>query len=346
MSGASTASTAGASEIDVSAHDRGSVGGGASARLPLRKPKALRTGSRFAVVAPASPGHKEPEERGVAELLRLGFSVEMRDSIPSEGYFAASAAERRAELLRALRDPQVEALISLRGGYGSNYLLDEALAAEIGASAPKCLIGFSDLTSLEIFLWQKLGWTSIYGPMVAAGLDGGPGAAKGYDEASFRNAIGVGATSGAWSMNLQGNALSSGTAEGVLLGGCLTLVATTLGTPWELDTRGAILLLEDRGMKPWQVDRALMHLQQAGKFQDVRGIVLGDFPDCAAPVEGSPTVLDVCERILKPLKVPIVFGAPVGHTVRPMLTVPLGVRARLDASGAGTLEILEGAVTP
>ena len=346
MSGASTASTAGGSEIGVSAHDRGKVGGGGRARLPARKPKALRAGSRFAVIAPASPGHKEPEERGVAELLRLGFSVEMRDSIPSEGYFAASAAERRAELMRALRDPQVEALISLRGGYGSNYLLDESLAAEIGAASPKCLIGFSDITSLEIFLWQKLGWTSIYGPMVAAGLDSGAGAAKGYDDASFRNAIGVGATSGAWSMNLQGDALSSGSEEGVLLGGCLTLVATTLGTPWELDTRGAILLLEDRGMKPWQVDRALMHLQQAGKFKDVRGIVLGDFPDCAPPVEGSPTVLDVCTRILKPLGIPIVFGAPVGHTVRPMLTVPLGVRARLNASGAGTIEILEGAVTP
>jgi muramoyltetrapeptide carboxypeptidase len=333
MSGASTASE---SETDVTGHDH------AGARV--RKPKALRAGSRLAVIAPASPGHAEPEGRGVAELLRLGFSVELRDPIPSQGYFAASAAERRAELLSGLRDPSIEALISLRGGYGSNYLLDDALAAELGASAPKCLIGFSDLTSLEIFLWQKMGWTSIYGPMVAAGLDGGAGAAKGYDEASFRNAISK--TDGAWSMSLQGSAVASGSAEGVLLGGCLTLVATTLGTPWELDTRGAILLLEDRGMKPWQVDRALIHLQQAGKFKDIRGIVLGDFPDCAAPVEGSPTVLDVCERILKPLGIPIVFGAPVGHTVRPMLTVPLGVRARLSASAAGTLEILEGAVTP
>ena len=89
-------------------------------------------------------------------------------------------------------------MISLRGGYGSNYLLDESLALEIGAIAPKCLIGFSDMTSLEIFLWQKLGWTSFYGPMVAAGLDAGAGAAKGYDEASFRNAISK--TDGAWSM--------------------------------------------------------------------------------------------------------------------------------------------------
>jgi muramoyltetrapeptide carboxypeptidase len=332
------ASTASDSETGVTGHDR------SGARVPVRKPKALRAGSRLAVIAPASPGHSEPEERGVAELQRLGFAVERGAGRTSQGYFAASAAERRAELLRALRDPNVDALISLRGGYGSNYLLDDALAAEVGAVAPKCLIGFSDVTSLQIFLWVGCRWTSIYGPMVAAGLDGGAGGAKGYDEASFRNAISK--TDGAWSMNLQGDALSSGSAEGVLLGGCMTLVATTLGTPWELDTRGAILLLEDRGMKPWQVDRALIHLQQAGKFKDVRGIVLGDFPDCAAPVEGSPTVLDVCERILKPLKVPIVFGAPVGHTARPMLTVPLGVRARLSASEAGTLEILEGAVTP
>jgi muramoyltetrapeptide carboxypeptidase len=318
------------------------VTSGSAARV--RKPKALRAGSRVAVIAPASPGHREPEDRGVAELQRLGFSVERGSARTSQGYFAASAEERRAELLRALRDPKIDALISLRGGYGSNYLLDQTLAAEIGAIAPKCVIGFSDLTSLQIFLWQKLGWTSIYGPMVAAGFDGGAGGAKGYDEASFRNAVSK--TDGAWSMSLQGDALSSGSAEGILLGGCLTLVATTLGTPWEIDTRGAILLLEDRGMKPWQVDRALIHLQQAGKFKDVRGIVLGDFPDCTSPVEGSPTVLNVCERILKPLGIPIVFGAPVGHTARPMLTVPLCVRARLSASGVGTLEILEGAVTP
>jgi len=98
-------------------------------------------------------------------------------------------------------------------------------------------------------------------------------------------------------------------------------------------------------MKPWQVDRALTHLRQAGKFAGVRGIVLGDFPDCAPPVTGSPTVLDVCQRILKPLGIAIVSGVPVGHTVRPMLTIPLGVRARLHASGAGSLDILEAAVT-
>jgi muramoyltetrapeptide carboxypeptidase len=196
---------------------------------------------------------------------------------------------------------------------------------------------------LQIFLWQKHGWISIYGPMIAAGLDGGAGTAKGYDKDSLLNVLFK--TDDGWSLGLQGEALVAGEAQGKILGGCLTLVETTLGTPWELDTRGVILLLEDRGMKPWQVDRALVHLLQAGKFQAVRGILLGDFPECEAPVAGSPTVRDVCQRILSPLRVPVVFGAPVGHTARAMLTVPLGVDGKLSARGEGMLEILEPAVT-
>jgi muramoyltetrapeptide carboxypeptidase len=310
--------------------------------IATRKPKALSTGSRVAAIAPASPGNDAAVERGYAELQRLGFSVERGEARVSEGYFAASTGKRRAELVRNLTDPRIDGLIALRGGYGSNYLLDERLANEL--AAPKCLVGFSDLTSLQIYLWQRCRWTSIYGAMVGAGLEGGAGNAKGYDQASFVAALGK--TDSDWEIPLLGEALAVGTAEGTLLGGCMTLLETTIGTPWELDTRDSILLLEDRGMKPWQVDRALLHLQQAGKFEGVRGIVLGDFPDCEAPVAGSPTVLDVCARILKPLGVPIVFGAPVGHTLRPMLTIPLGVRARLRSSGAGSLDILEAAVRP
>jgi muramoyltetrapeptide carboxypeptidase len=126
----------------------------------------------------------------------------------------------------------------------------------------------------------------------------------------------------------------------------MTLVEATLGTDWELDTTNAILVLEDRAMKPYQIDRVLLHLKHAGKFAQVRGIVLGDFPDCEPPVSDSPSVRDVAQRILGPLSIPIVFGVPVGHTARPLLTLPLGVRARLSAEGSGTLEILEPAVTP
>ena len=111
-----------------------------------------------------------------------------------------------------------------------------------------------------------------------------------------------------------------------------------------IDTNEAILLLEDTQMKPYQVDRALMHLKQAEKLSNLRGIILGDFPGSEPPVENSPTVRAVCERILGPLGVPVIFGAPVGHTKRPMLTIPLGIRARLQAQGEGVIEFLEGAV--
>jgi muramoyltetrapeptide carboxypeptidase len=305
-----------------------------------RKPKALLAGSRLAVIAPASPGEEAEAERGLAELQRLGFAIERRTPAQSEGYFAASPQTRRAELIRALTDDGIDGLIALRGGYGSNYLLDEKLSAEIGG--PKCLIGFSDVTSLQVFLWQRSGWTSIYGPMVGAGLAAGVGREKGYDQASFLKALGT--TDGGWKIALEAEVLCTGEAEGRVLGGCLNLVEGTLATPWELDARDSILMLEDRGMKPWQVDRSLIHLRQAGKFEGVRGIVLGDFPDCKPPMEGSPTVRDVCVRILKPLGIPIVFNAPIGHTLRPMLTIPLGVHAQVRAVGGGSLEILEPAV--
>ena len=144
---------------------------------------------------------------------------------------------------------------------------------------------------------------------------------------------------------MQAESLHSGSAVGILLGGAMTLLEATIGTPWELGTDGAILLLEDRAMKPYQIDRVLMHLKHSGKLSKIRGIVLGDFPQCEPPLTGSPSVREVCARILAPLGVPIVFGAPVGHTARPMLTIPLGVRARLVAEGEGNLEILEPAVT-
>ncbi len=307
----------------------------------VRKPKALERGARVAVFAPASPGSEAKAAAGVAELRRLGFAAELPVAQQSEGYFAANAEARRAEFLRLLDDSSVDGLIGLRGGYGANYLLDARLVSAVGQS--KAVIGFSDLTSLQIFLWQQCRWVTFYGPMVAAGFDAGAGAPGGYDEESLRAAISKADVG--WKISLRGQVLAGGQTEGRLLGGAMTIVEATLGTPWELDTRGAILILEDRAMKPYQVDRVLMHFKQAGKLDVVKGIVLGDFPECEPPVAGSPTVRDVCARILGPLGVPVVFGAPVGHTPRPMLTIPLGVSARLHAQGDGTLEILEAAVT-
>jgi len=311
------------------------------AAAAVHKPKALRQGSRFASIAPASPAKEDRILAGKTALECLGFALAPRRELRAEGYFTGSASARRDEFLAALNDSDVDALIATRGGYGSVYLLEEGLPAKMPKIKP--LVGFSDLTTLQIYLWQKHRWTGFYGPMLAAGLDHGAGVPGGYDESSFRNALTK--TSGTWTIPLQGEALQPGSAEGILLGGAMTLLEATIGTPWELDTDGAILVLEDRAMKPYQVDRVLMHLKHAGKLSKTRGMILGDFPDCEPPVAGSPSVREVCARILAPLGVPIVFGLPVGHTARPMLTIPLGVRARLVAEGEGNLEILEPAVT-
>jgi muramoyltetrapeptide carboxypeptidase len=305
----------------------------------VQKSKALRQGSRFAVIAPASPGKSDRVAAGLRELERLGFSATPQENLLPDGYFASSANARHIEFLNALADPASNAVIATRGGYGSVYLLEQGLPKSLPL---KPLVGFSDLTTLQIYLWQKHRWTGFYGPMLAAGLDHGAGAPGGYDEQSFRSALTK--TSGTSAIPLHGEILQPGSAEGIVLGGAMTLLEATIGTPWELDTDGAILILEDRAMKPYQIDRVLMHLKHAGKLSKIRGLVLGDFPDCEPPVAGSPSVRDVCARILAPIGIAIVYGAPIGHTARSILTIPLGVRARLNAEGSGTLEILEPAV--
>jgi muramoyltetrapeptide carboxypeptidase len=306
------------------------------------KPSALRPGDQIAVVSLASPVKEDRLQKGCEELVALGYQPQFdrQRALAHQSFFAGSRTDRVAALREAVENPETRAIFCSRGGYGSNYLLE--CFSQVPAK-PKILLGASDITSLQVFLWQKFGWVTFYGPMVAANFDGGPGAAHGYDRASLLAALIE--TKRGWEIDLQGESLGPGGAEGVLLGGCLTLIETTLGTVWELDTTGAILVLEDLLMKPYQVDRALMHLKQAGKLSNLAGIILGDFPECLPP-SGGETVHDVARRILAPLGVPMVWAVPVGHTSRPMLTLPLGVRARLSSSGTGNLTILEPACVP
>jgi len=305
------------------------------------KPQALTPDARVRVVATASPAEDERLRAGVGELRRLGYQVEESAGLrAAAGYFAGEETLRRNELVAALADPNCRAVVASRGGYGSSYLLDNLDAAL--PSAPKILIGHSDVTCLQAYLWQKRGWVTFYGPMVAAGFDKGENAVGGYDAESLRLALTE--TRQGWTLDLRGESLSPGEAEGTLLGGCLTLLRSTIGTPWELDTRGAILLVEDIALKPYQMDRALMHLKQAGKLDGVKGIILGEFPDWGQESGQSVPPREVAQRVLAPLGIPIVWGAAVGHTPRPMLTVPLGMRCRLRAAGSGALEFLEPAV--
>lgn len=306
-----------------------------------RKPLALVPGSTIAVVAPASSAKEERIERGCETLERLDYRVKKYFSRRApDGYFSASLSERKKQLEQALTSPDVRAVVCTRGGYGSGEILDSLKTARL--KAPTIFCAFSDLTSVQVFLWQKLRWITFYGPLVAGGFDAGPNATGGFDPDTFMWAMT--ATNSGWSAPLRGETFTRGSAVGILLGGCITLIETSLGTPWELDTRDSILLLEDRGLKPYQLDRMLLHLKQAGKFEGVRGIVLGEFPESEPPEGSDVTVADVCRRILGRLRIPIVFGVPIGHTPRPMLTLPLGIRAELHAAGEGRLEFLEPAV--
>ncbi|HKF50750.1 MAG TPA: LD-carboxypeptidase [Candidatus Acidoferrales bacterium] len=304
------------------------------------KPPPLEPGSAVRVIAPASPVEEDALRRGCAELERLGYKVKWDPRVLArQAYFAGSVEERLAKLLFALDEDSSHATFCARGGYGAGYLLERLEPRRL--KSPKVFVGFSDITLLQLFFWRKKRWISFYGPMVAAGLDKGADVPGGYDLESFQQALTQ--ASHGWKLDLHGETLCFGRAEGSIIGGCLTLVEATLGTPWEIQTSGSILLLEDCSMRPYQVDRALVHLRQAGKFEGVRAMVLGEFPECEPPVAGGPTVRNVFERIVEPLEIPVVWGAPVGHTPRAMLTIPLGVNARLVAQGSGRLEILEPA---
>ena len=307
-----------------------------------QKPTALKPGDAVRLLSLASPVKEHFLRLGCEEIFRLGLQAKMDEAavLANGGMFAGSADGRFSQLKRGLSESDTRALFCTRGGYGSTYLL-ECLSREVVPPKPKILLGCSDITSMQIYLWEKFGWVTFYGPMVAMNFSRGAGAPHGYDRASLLSALNE--TANGWSLDLEAQSLATGEATGTLLGGCLTLIETTLGTPWELNTEGAILLLEDRGMKPYAVDRALMHLRQAGKLQKIAGLVLGDFPDAEVSA-GDETVREVAERILVPMGVPVAFGTPVGHTSRAMLTLPLGVRARLAVTDGGArLDILEPA---
>ena len=285
----------------------------------IQKPPALRPGDTIGVVAPGSAVPRESLELGVARLESLGYRVRYRPDIcEAAGTFAGNHERRTAELLEMLEDPGIRAVFCARGGYGCNYL---ALSLRLPPAGPKIVMGYSDVTSLHAFLWKQAGWVTFHGPMVS------------IDFARSLDALGPALTStGPWEARRGLPVLSEGVAEGTLLGGCLSILVTTLGTPREIDWRGAIVLLEDLGEAPYRIDRMMFHLREAGKFEGVRGVIFGEMKDCGAP--------DLMAQ-LKHLGIPVVTGFPTGHTSGENVCLPLGVQARLEND---RLTILEGAV--
>ena len=303
-----------------------------------RKPPALRSGDKVGIIAPASNIKWELLERGCDALRGMGYEPFYFESILERNLYFAGSVQRRVRELEAMFEREdIRAIVCARGGYGSNYLLN-ALDLRKIAAQPKIFVGYSDLTSLMTYMLDGAGLVNFHGPMVTKDF----AADDGVDIASWTFAVSgadeweIGSDSGA-------RALATGAAEGVLYGGCLSILVASLGTPYEIHTEGTILFLEDVAAKPFQIDRMLMQLRLAGKLKAVRGIVFGEMQDCRQSADQDYTLEEVVMRVLGDLGIPVAFGLRSGHVSRANITLPMGVRVRLEVGGEVRLKFVESA---
>jgi muramoyltetrapeptide carboxypeptidase len=291
------------------------------------KPRRLRPGDRVALVAPASPFKQEELDAGVAELGRLGFEAVYDERIfARRRYVAGEPAVRAAALHEAWNDPAIAALIAMRGGYGSAQVLP-LLDPVVMTRAAKIFIGYSDVTTLLWFHLQH-GVVSFHGPMIERRLAGGEAA---YDRASFLRAVQEPVAMGELAPPKL-ESLKPGEAAGVLVGGTLTQMTASLGTPWACDPPpGCLLFLEDVGERPYRIDRMLTQLAQAGILARASGLIIGELPSCDEP-GGDPCIRDVLIDFFQNFPGPVLFGFPSGHASGPTWTLPFGVKARIVTS--------------
>jgi muramoyltetrapeptide carboxypeptidase len=301
------------------------------------KPAALRRGDKIALVAPASSFNHERFLVGCDRLRQMGYEpVYPQNIFDRDIYFAGSVERRAHEFHEFWRREDIAALVCVRGGYGSNYLL-EKLDYGIIAQHPKILLGCSDITSLLTAVHDRTGLIGFHGPMVAKDIADGT-----FDGLSWQSALQGAAI---WSVPSSGvEVLRAGKAAGRLYGGCLSMLVASLGTPFEIQTEGCILFIEDIGEKPFRIDRMLVQLRLAGKLEKVRGFVFGEMLDCAPPRGETYTLQQVIMRVLAPYNVPVVYGVKSGHVTSGNITLPIGVQAELEAEGAEvSLKVLEAA---
>jgi muramoyltetrapeptide carboxypeptidase len=301
--------------------------------------RRLEPGDRVALVAPASSFPPEEIASGVAELERLGLEAVYDQSIFDKQRFVAGSAESRAQAIhQAWTDPEIGALIAIRGGYGSAQLLP-LLDTSLLRKACKPLIGYSDITAL-LNLYLQHGLAAIHGPMIDRRLSKGPSA---YHEESFRRVVMTAEPAGEMRPD-RVEALHPGTARGVLAGGTLTQLMASLGTPWAFDPPAeCVLFLEDVGERPYRIHRLLTQAAQAGILKRTRAIVFGEFPGCDEP-GGDPALRDVLRDFTAGFGGPVLFNFPSGHTAGPTWTLPFGVRAEVAAGPSPVLRILDAAV--
>jgi muramoyltetrapeptide carboxypeptidase len=286
----------------------------------VHKPARLKPGARIGVVAPAGAVDAGLLSAGVRAIEAEGFQVELARGIHrSKGYLAGDEKSRARDLLDFFHRPDIDAIFCARGGFGSIQLLPH-LTSEL-ARHPKIFVGYSDITVLINWLRQSCSMVTFHAPMVAMDI------ARGLDSRSRMHFWEV--LSGErrrWQLFL-GEAIRPGKVRAEMMGGCLSLLVTTLGTPYEIDTRGRILFLEDIGEKPYRIERMLTHLKMAGKLDAVAGVVFGDFVDCHG--EGPRGVRQVIVELFGGAGYPVVLGLAAGHGEE-NLALPFGVAMTLS----------------
>jgi muramoyltetrapeptide carboxypeptidase len=313
----------------------------ASAQTPSMnpiRPKVLRAGDTVGLITP-STGVSDPDRLALAEGMVRHFGLKPKwgkNVRKRSGYLGGSVAERVDDLHAMFTDREVAGIFAIRGGYGSAQLLDQIDYGLIRAN-PKVFVGYSDITAMHLAITKKAGLVTFHGPVAVSRFTD-------YTQRFFRKALFETAPVGPVTNPPESNTLRPshplrtvrpGRATGRLMGGNLTLISTTMGTPYEIETRGRILFIEDVGEEPYRIDRMLTHMKLAGKLEAAAGIVWGECADCR-PNDYKPSfdsnfsLGEIVDSILGELKIPVLGGLTIGHT-DDQLTLPEGVMATLDA---------------
>lgn len=306
-----------------------------NAEKPLIKPKRLKEGDTVGLAAPAGMVHDTGDfDRMQAALESFGLHVQFGEFARNRhGYFAGEDEQRALDLMRFFLDPDIDGIIAVRGGWGSARIVPHLNFESIKAN-PKVFCGFSDNTTLHLALLHYCSLISFHGPNGAS--DWTPLTRK-----SFRQVLMEGKAAGYVSKS-EVATIMPGIAEGRLIGGNLSILTTAAGTPYQPDTTGAILFVEDISEPPYKIDRMLTHLKAAGMMENLTGFIFGGCTDCRPPRVHDFSNREIIEQHIIPLGIPAVMGMDISHDPD-NFTVPLGITATLDAN-KGTLALKEAAV--
>jgi len=290
--------------------------------------KPIKSNSTIGVISPAYIPIEGRMESGIKYLKKKGYQIKQGKNVGNvHGYFAGTDEERVADIHELFADPQVDMIVCARGGWGGLRLIDK-LDYDLIRKNGKLLVGYSDITTLQLAIWTKTGLPSLSGPMV--GVEMGKGIVPFTEKHFFGQIHNENPVYNFDYQETDTSVFKSGRAEGIILGGCLSLVSHQIGTPYSPDYSGTILFLEDVGEKPYKIDRYLAHLKQSGIFDQIYGLILGDFIDCTADEDEVSFNLDeILDDYFSGVSYPVIRNFPYGHGDL-KFSMPVGVKAIID----------------